>query len=618
MKTRWFHWLSILLLFLLTASLAAQTGVSQFGISYQAVARDAQGAELVNQNISVRFTISDDEQAVTWVETHAVTTDNFGLFNLVIGEGSRDNLSTLQNFSDIPWGEKHFTLKVDIDTKDGSGFRSIGEMPFLSVPYALYAANAGTAANGGKDQQQLSYDSVAHILSLQNGGSVNLSGIVNGDISKALITKIELKDNVLTLTQGDQLESVNLAALAQSLSFNEATNTLSLSNSTATVDLSKYSQSIGLNGNNLSLSNGGGSVSLPVNRQHISLNGNSLSLSSDTSVDLSKYQDQIVFDPNLHHYYLQDINGNVKGVPVDLGPYIQDLYLSSNVLKITNNPSASSINLAPYVQDLSLNSNILKITNNPSPTPIDLSSYLQDLYLQNDSLLILSKDPTPDPINLHAWDKQRLSVNTTNNTLTIENGNTVNIDTDPTNEIQDLSFNSSNNTLKITRNASATTVDLSKYLDNTDNQQLSLSNGQLSLTNGGSVNIRETLIAFRALNNSNKNIVLALNDSVDFVFPTEKLDMANNYDKSTGHFVVPANGAGLYEFNVAYQYGSLTSEVLKVVVNGNVAETLQRFSPYSFILYLNGNDNVNLRVVNTGGNMIFNGIGSFIGYRINQ
>jgi len=76
-----------------------------------------------------------------------------------------------------------------------------------------------------------------------------------------------------------------------------------------------------------------------------------------------------------------------------------------------------------------------------------------------------------------ATDNQTLSVINVDGSdyLSISGGNGVKIssierDGDPTNEIQDLVINS--NKLKITKNTSATEWDLTKYLDNTDNQAL--------------------------------------------------------------------------------------------------------------------------------------------------
>lgn len=112
------------------------------GISYQAVARDVSGTEMVNTPLTVRIGIYTDASATvqSYEETHTVTTNAFGLFNIVIGQGAQTSANT---FSMINWGSSAHFLKVEVNT--GSGFVNMGTMQLMSVPYALYA---GTAANG--------------------------------------------------------------------------------------------------------------------------------------------------------------------------------------------------------------------------------------------------------------------------------------------------------------------------------------------------------------------------------------------------------------------------------------------------------------------------------------
>ena len=81
------------------------------------------------------------------------------------------------------------------------------------------------------------------------------------------------------------------------------------------------------------------------------------------------------------------------------------------------------------------------------------------------------------------------------NYLGISRGNSVLLssaeaDGDPTNEIQDLTISSDK--LKITKNPLATVWDLTKYLDNTDNQDLP---GFLQPGNSGSPEMQEQLIS---------------------------------------------------------------------------------------------------------------------------
>ena len=70
---------------LITTSFVVQAQ-QNYGIAYQAVARDADGDALESATLDVRFNLMDGTDAVVWTETHAaVTTDEFGLINLTIG-----------------------------------------------------------------------------------------------------------------------------------------------------------------------------------------------------------------------------------------------------------------------------------------------------------------------------------------------------------------------------------------------------------------------------------------------------------------------------------------------------------------------------------------------------
>ena len=147
------------------------------GINYQAVARDANGDELINRNIDVRLSIisGSPDGEVEWEEVHSeVTTSQFGLFNIVIGQGIYSN-GTVTSFEDIPWGDNLHFLKVEI--KFDSEYLTMGTMQFLSVPYALYAKKSlepgpqglqGPAGDPATDDQVLSYDPQNHVLSLEN------------------------------------------------------------------------------------------------------------------------------------------------------------------------------------------------------------------------------------------------------------------------------------------------------------------------------------------------------------------------------------------------------------------------------------------------------------------
>jgi len=122
------------ILFFLIPILAFPQGSPQ-GISYQAVAYDSEGFEISNQDISIRLGILlggvDAEDSYT--EVHPVTTDDFGMFSLVISEGE-----TSDTFSSINWEEGAY-LKVEVDEDLDGEYVLMGVSSFNAVPYALYA-----------------------------------------------------------------------------------------------------------------------------------------------------------------------------------------------------------------------------------------------------------------------------------------------------------------------------------------------------------------------------------------------------------------------------------------------------------------------------------------------
>ena len=154
-----------ILLSILSVTLMAQ--VPQ-GVGYQGVATDSEGIELVNQAISIRASVLSGSAngTIEWEETHATTTDDFGLFALTIGEGNNTGGGMLSGFVDIPWGESTYFLRIEMDATGGMDYSLMGVNQMMSVPYALYAESAN-----------INYDSIANYLS---GDSTFVTNISNG------------------------------------------------------------------------------------------------------------------------------------------------------------------------------------------------------------------------------------------------------------------------------------------------------------------------------------------------------------------------------------------------------------------------------------------------------
>ena len=155
--------LTISLLFIgVSLDLKAQTPE---GVNYQAIARDGNGKLLSNKSIAVKCIILKGASAsnIIYTEIHNITTNVYGHFSLVVGQGSTSN-----NFSSIKWGLDEHHLKIEVD--NGAGYVVMGTKELQSVPYSLYSKLA---------------DSVVNInVTTGNIGDISSSGATTGQVLK--------------------------------------------------------------------------------------------------------------------------------------------------------------------------------------------------------------------------------------------------------------------------------------------------------------------------------------------------------------------------------------------------------------------------------------------------
>ena len=140
------------------------------GINYQAIARDASGDVLMNQALTIQFSVISDITILTvsWQETHTVTTNDYGLFTAIIGQGTSTSGGSSSTFDLVDWGAAAHSLKVEIDY--GNGLVDMGTTDFMSVPYSLHAK---TAANVDPTDELQSLRLSGDTLFIEIQGSVN-------------------------------------------------------------------------------------------------------------------------------------------------------------------------------------------------------------------------------------------------------------------------------------------------------------------------------------------------------------------------------------------------------------------------------------------------------------
>ena len=116
-------------------------------MTYQAVVRNSSNNLVVSSPIGMRVSILEGSATGTpvYVETHTATTNANGLATVKIGEGT----VTSGTFSGIDWSTGTYFVKTETDITGGTNYTIAGTSELLSVPYALYAENAGVAGPQG-------------------------------------------------------------------------------------------------------------------------------------------------------------------------------------------------------------------------------------------------------------------------------------------------------------------------------------------------------------------------------------------------------------------------------------------------------------------------------------
>jgi hypothetical protein len=338
----------------------------------------------------------------------------------------------------------------------------------------------------------------------------------------------------------------------------------------------------------------------------------------------------------------------------------QDLLLTGDLLRITNNPEATNIDLSKYLdntdeQALLWNplSRELGITN--SATVVDLSRNMQfnasdaTLSINGGNSVALTRqlawDDATSTLSINggnsvsltrqlAWDEASttLSINGGNSiamprvlsyipstaSLSINGGNTVSLSTQ-------LSFNESTGVLYV---QGGNDVNLSSLINDADSDptnelitSVTMEGSELVIAEGSHVNrldFSEHMIAFRA----KRTVSESATQLTDVVFtPTEmEYNDGSGFNPSTGEFTAPATG--IYTFNVSYSAeGSGGSRQIQILKNTELYEGIAdelasgvKVLGRSVTMRLAAGDVVTM-VISTG-TATETGTGTFSGFRV--
>ncbi|MGC1389510.1 MAG: hypothetical protein WA816_00575 [Bacteroidales bacterium] len=302
-----------------------------------------------------------------------------------------------------------------------------------------------------------------------------------------------------------------------------------------------------------------------------------------------------------------------KGDPGDPASDKQTLSFDGNNLSISN---GNTVNLATLnvPHQLTLIGDTLSILGG---NKVGLTNQIQDLQLDINNVLKITKNPSATAIDLSPF-KQNLSYNSATGILSLSNGTGADLSSLKTAAIQDIHLNG--NQLSIDKNSSSTGVDLSKYMDNTDNQTLAYNsaNNSLTITNGNTVSLGD-MIAFRAAKTVATSAPMPLSN-IDFLPDQLEYNDGNSLNIGTGEFTAPSTS--IYTFDVKYidPNDGGAGRKLMLFKNGNLYDYLESVIgagsaiSRTITIKLVASDKIKVVIYTGTGTGI--GTGNFSGYKV--
>ncbi|MDA8994928.1 DUF1566 domain-containing protein, partial [Schleiferiaceae bacterium] len=178
-------WL-VSLAFCVFSQVALAQSTNQF--VYSGIARDSAGDLFSNKTISIQLAILDRDSLVEFSETHLTNTDDFGVFLVVVGDGT----TSVGHIDSIMWLRDKYLLRIEADFNGGSNFKHINTSFIYSSPLSnsavrsVYADTANYLRNFSTSLRELlENDNDADSNSLLNINSLSI-GSSQVDSSAAL------------------------------------------------------------------------------------------------------------------------------------------------------------------------------------------------------------------------------------------------------------------------------------------------------------------------------------------------------------------------------------------------------------------------------------------------
>ncbi len=194
--------------------------------NYQGIARDAKGNPMSGKTMRLKLSVLPTQDATVpeYEETQLVTTNEFGLYTLKIGDGE----ATVGEMNTVKWETGNKYIRVSIDPQGGSQFTDAGTTQLLSVPYAIYAEKAGMAKNTGGsragNQHYLSKFDASGSSTAEINSQIYDNGTSIGIATTNPAAKVHIDHNAAVVQEHLRMQNRSTTGAGRFTMYNNGTN----------------------------------------------------------------------------------------------------------------------------------------------------------------------------------------------------------------------------------------------------------------------------------------------------------------------------------------------------------------------------------------------------------
>jgi uncharacterized protein (TIGR02145 family) len=194
--------------------------------NYQGIARDTKGNPMGKQTLGIKLSVLPTSDATTpeYEEVQTITTNEFGLYTLQIGNGT----AITGTMKAVKWETGNKYIKVAIDPQGGTNYMDAGTTQLLSVPYAIYADKAGMAKDAGGsragNQHYLSKFDASGSSSAEINSQIFDNGTSIGIATTTPAAKVHIDHNASVVQEHLRMQNRSTTGAGRFTMYNNGTN----------------------------------------------------------------------------------------------------------------------------------------------------------------------------------------------------------------------------------------------------------------------------------------------------------------------------------------------------------------------------------------------------------